>query len=341
MYKNFLLLSALSLMLIFSGCSFKTDSFGEFNEIVVIAEDSDWQETEDIIKEVFEKPIKTPQPETFFYVHHQPVNTFDVHKRRRLILLLGSLESTGEVGGLIQRMVGTSVRPGIESGEHYVFLLEEEWAKNQVMMVLIGATIEDLKDKITENSDQLFDTLYNRSIKFYTNVLYSIEEQEDLSKRIYNDYKFSLRIMNYYQVAEESTEDNFIWFRTANPDRMVFVHWIDTTDVYVPDKEWILRERDRITQKLMDGTSIFPETAESKIVQFKDYLAVQTRANWWQPEEYVGGPMVNYCFFDEETSRIYMVDYSVFAPDYPGQKEPFLRQLEAVVNTFTTDEPYK
>ncbi|MCP4725763.1 MAG: DUF4837 family protein [bacterium] len=341
MHKHSLLLVALCLLISLSGCSFKSDSFGEFNEIVVIAEEGDWQETEGLVKEVFERPLRTPQPETFFYVHHQPADRFETLKKRRLILLLGSLESEGEVGDLIQRMVGTTVRPGIESGEHYVFLLEEEWARNQVMMVVLGATLEDLKEKITENSDQLFNTLYNRSIKYYTNVLYSIDEKEDLSKRMYEDYKFSLKLMNYYQVADESKDDNFIWFRTKNPDRMVFVHWIDTTDVYVPDKEWVLQERDRITNKLMDGMVIYPETAESKIVQFKDYLAVQTRANWWQPDEHIGGPMVNYSFFDEETSRIYMVDYSVFAPDYPSQKEPFLRQLEAVVNTFSTSEPYK
>jgi hypothetical protein len=208
-------------------------------------------------------------------------------------------------------------------------------------MVLVSSTIDKLKEKIAENSEQLFNTLYNRSIKFYSNVLFSIDEKEELSKRMFEDYKFSLRLMNYYQVADENVEDKFIWFRTMNPDRMVFVHWVDTTDVYVPDKEWVLEERDRITSKRMDGMVIYPETAESKIVQFKDYLAVQTRANWWKPDEYIGGPMVNYCFFDEEASRIYMVDYSVFAPDYPGQKEQFLRQLEVIVNTFSTSEPYK
>ncbi|KPK89843.1 hypothetical protein AMJ80_09165, partial [bacterium SM23_31] len=66
------------------------------------------------------------------------------------------------------------------------------------------------------------------------------------------------------------------------------------------------------------------------------YPALETRGLWWHPEDILGGPMINYVFFDEYTSRIYMIDLAVFAPEFVSEKEPLIRQLEVIASTFTT-----
>ena len=48
--------------------------------------------------------------------------------------------------------------------------------------------------------------------------------------------------------------------------------------------------------------------------------------------------MINYVFFDEYTNRIYMIDLAVFAPEFVSKKEPFIRQLEVIASTFTTQQ---
>lgn len=45
-----------------------------------------------------------------------------------------------------------------------------------------------------------------------------------------------------------------------------------------------------------------------------------------------GGPFRSYGFYNESDHRLYLMDYSVFAP---GEKKwPFMRQLEAMARTF-------
>ncbi|PSQ65454.1 MAG: DUF4837 domain-containing protein, partial [Bacteroidetes bacterium QH_2_64_74] len=49
-----------------------------------------------------------------------------------------------------------------------------------------------------------------------------------------------------------------------------------------------------------------------------------------------GGPFVTYTFYDRSTDRVYMLDGSVFAPDY--DKLDLLRQMEVMARTFRTAE---
>jgi len=48
----------------------------------------------------------------------------------------------------------------------------------------------------------------------------------------------------------------------------------------------------------------------------------------------MGGPFVNYTFYDETSGRLYMIDGMIFAPGY--DKREFLRQMEAIAHTFRT-----
>jgi hypothetical protein len=48
----------------------------------------------------------------------------------------------------------------------------------------------------------------------------------------------------------------------------------------------------------------------------------------------MGGPFLNYTFYDESSRRLYMIDGMVFAPGY--DKREFLRQMEVISHTFRT-----
>ena len=48
----------------------------------------------------------------------------------------------------------------------------------------------------------------------------------------------------------------------------------------------------------------------------------------------MGGPFVNYMFFDEETNRIYMIDGSVYAPKY--YKRNLIQQMDVTLQSFRT-----
>ena len=78
-----------------------------------------------------------------------------------------------------------------------------------------------------------------------------------------------------------------------------------------------------------------PVTTEN--INFLDRFGYETRALWHMTGDAMGGPLLNYSFYDEEQRRIYMIDGMVFAPRY--NKREFLRQVEAIAYTFRTEEP--
>ena len=50
----------------------------------------------------------------------------------------------------------------------------------------------------------------------------------------------------------------------------------------------------------------------------------------------MGGPFVNYFFYDEKTQRIYMIDASIFAPKY--YKRNLIQQLDVTLQSFRTKD---
>ena len=48
----------------------------------------------------------------------------------------------------------------------------------------------------------------------------------------------------------------------------------------------------------------------------------------------MGGAFLTYAFYDQPSSRLYLIDGMVFAPNFP--KREFLRQLEVIAYTFRT-----
>ena len=50
----------------------------------------------------------------------------------------------------------------------------------------------------------------------------------------------------------------------------------------------------------------------------------------------MGGPFVNYVFYDEDTQRLYMLDGSVYAPKY--YKRNLIQQMDVTLQSFRTEK---
>ncbi|NNF04440.1 MAG: DUF4837 family protein, partial [Rhodothermales bacterium] len=113
--------------------------------------------------------------------------------------------------------------------------------------------------------------------------------------------------------------------------------------------EWAVATRDSLTREWIQGNVggwvNVDERREltSDNIDFLDRFAYETRGLWHMVGEDaagsmleygMGGPFVNYAFYDQETGRVYMIDGMVFAPNY--DKREFLRQMEVIAHTFRT-----
>ena len=60
-----------------------------------------------------------------------------------------------------------------------------------------------------------------------------------------------------------------------------------------------------------------------------------TQGLWELNIKGMGGPFVNYFFYDEKTQRIYMIDGSVYAPKY--YKRNLIQQMDVTLQSFRTE----
>jgi hypothetical protein len=69
-------------------------------------------------------------------------------------------------------------------------------------------------------------------------------------------------------------------------------------------------------------------------VNFKGRYAIFTQGLWDLNIKGMGGPFINYTFYDEKSKRLYMLDGSVFAPKY--YKRNLIHQMDVTLQSFMT-----
>jgi hypothetical protein len=61
-----------------------------------------------------------------------------------------------------------------------------------------------------------------------------------------------------------------------------------------------------------------------------------TQGLWRMDDKSMGGPFINYTFYDEASKRIYMLDGSIYAPKY--YKKRLIQQVDVLLQSFMTKE---
>lgn len=321
---------------ILASCSPLPEGIGSDHEIVVIADPLDWPKYERIIEETFEKEVVTPQVEKVFTVRKADPGEFDFYSKFKNLVLLASLDSGGETAKLIKRLLGPEAERSVLTGNNYTFVKKNLWAKGQIVMILTSRDDRVLIGKLEENSKAIFNIMegyLNRRIEAW---LYGKSEQKRLEKRLLEKYGWTLRIPNGYRLAEEVSEERFVWFQKSQPDRWLFVCWEDVDDSSFLSKDRCLRKREEVAAKFYQGDRVVGGYTSVEKTSFLKREAIKIEGLWENRNLMAGGPFRTYCFHDPNTRGFYMVDVALFAPGVP--KEPYLRQLDIIAHTFRTTE---
>lgn len=333
--KRFLRWLLMLPLLIILSCSFKPRGWWDEGMIAVMASIEDWEAMQGTIGPVFERVVRTPQIETTFRLRLVPEKEFDRYSEYRYIIMMATLESKGRVADLVKGVVSDPViRQSVESGDHFIFTQRNQWAKDQIMAILVAKDMQTLKQKIASNEDFLyaiFDTDVNYRIKKY---MYEHKEQKEVSRTLMSRYGWTLRLPHDYFIAQELADENMIWFRRRFPERWLFVRWIAGGDTTLLDPYWVVGERNRIGAVYYGGDEVVTKYLYSQPTTFLGRKALITTGLWENDEKVAGGPFKNYTFYDPLSRRVYMIDVAVFAPD--REKAPYLRRMDIMARTFRT-----
>src|SRR5690606_6513664 len=159
------------------------------------------------------------------------------------------------------------------------------------------------------------------------------------------DHGWVIYVQADYKLAKNDKENNFVWLRRSpgsEMERWIFIHWIDNATPEYLNAASIKSIRNRLTQKFYQTSndSSYVVIADSFFttseVNFNERYALFTQGLWDLNIKGMGGPFVNYTFYDEKNKRLYMLDGSIFAPKY--YKRNLIQQIDVILQSFLTKD---
>lgn len=346
MKKMLLIFFPVIIFLLTSCGSHKRPAFGPENEIYVIADSTEFEELRLALEEAFQQIIYTPQPEFVFEIQRVDISQLDRFKNRKNIVIIAPLNSGSSVSEYINSIIDSTVKEKIINLEEFVINRYNLWARDQLVMVLTGPTVQHLQTNLIRESDNLIYYFRKISDQRLFQSLYNPKyERKDIEANLLDKYGWIVYVQADFNIAKDSPENNFVWLRRSphgDMERWVFVHWINNASPELLDVDSIRTIRNNLTKEFYrtrDDESyivIAEDYFTSGEVNFNGRYAILTQGLWELNIKGMGGPFVNYTFFDENTNRIYMLDGSIYAPKY--YKRNLIQQVDVTLQSFMTRE---
>lgn len=340
---SFLLIIVVSIV----SCKFpQKPASGPEDQIIVFADSLEFEKLKPVLSSTFEKIIYTPQPEKLFILKRVNIESLDHYKRRKNIIFVAPLDSESEISKYIHAVIDTTLEQQINTDSTIVISKYNLWARDQLVTVLTAPTIKKLIEKIKSQSENLIYLYQKISDKrLYQSLYNSHFEQKKIEAQFLKKYGWIIYVQADFKVAKDDSVNNFVWIRrspNSSMERWIFIHWIDNASLAYLNADSIKAVRDKVTKK-------YYRTADDKgyVIVAKDYFTsseinfngrytILTQGLWELNIKGMGGPFINYTFYDEKSKRIYMIDGSVFAPKY--FKRNLIQQMDVTVQSFLTED---
>jgi len=314
------------------------------DEIFVLADSLEYEELQESLQATFEKEIYTPQPENIFTLIRVDSNDIEKLKQSKNIVIAAPLNSGSAASNFLSSIIDTSTRRNLNSKPDSIIYETDLWAKGQLVTILAAPSVQELESKILKNSDNLLMAYQRQSDeRLYSNLYNPRNEQLDVEGSFLKDYGWVIYVEAEFKVAVNNPEDKFVWLQRSSGgdmERWIFIHWIDNATPDYLNADSIKAIRDRVTKiyyKISDDTSYVIVAANNfttNEINFNGKYAIFTQGLWELNVKEMGGPFVNYVFFDEAKQRFYMLDGSVYAPKH--YKRNLIQQMDVTLQSFRT-----
>mgnify|MGYP006270566907 CR=1 FL=1 len=347
------------------GCEgdYRPEAVGPQGEVTVVMDSTRWtSEVGEAVRSAIGPTIETlPQLEPYFDLRQADLTderTYDAIKQRKNVVFVAPLsDSTSEANFLRQRF-SEDARQAVLDGSPAVIARPNLWRRNQRVFFITAATPEALSNALQRRGSEVRQTFKQVTLERMEEEMFEKARQYNLEDTLMQRHGFAVNVQHDYQIAIDSTTEDtgFIWMRRVLADsrRELFFYYIDNASASRITPEWIYATRDSLTRRYLRGNMggfikiDRRRTLNTEQVNFLDRYAYETRGLWHMVQPVTlddgttelmgaggGGPFLTHTFYDQATDRIYLIDGSVFAPQY--DKRSFLRQMEVIARTFRTE----
>ena len=309
-------------------------SFGEENEITVIAESTEWRIFRPLLEQVFEKEIFTPQREKLLKLRWFPPGKFPEKIRQKNLLIMSTLSNQGRTTQLIKDILEDSIIDKMRNNEIYVITENNHFARDQKVMILASWDEPGLKKHITDNSFFLYDIFDQAVNRRATSRVLGKRSRNRLSNTIMEKHGFSFKIPLDYSIILDDPDQRILWLASHGTRRWFLVYWEEVEDIPVIEVDWVINKRNELGLTLFDSIRVNEDYIIEDRILINEWVVLKVSGLYEKINDQLGGPFVSFLFYDEKSSRLYYLDGAVFSPG--EEKIKFLRTLELMARSFIT-----
>lgn len=352
--KNSSLLFLLMVILTSCGRNFQPIAIGPEGTIVVFADSSTVNLTLPSLNQSLGKKITTlPQPQPLFDLEFHRAYQFLDLKNRAYILFLASLSDSGATSRLVRTMLSKEALAKVQSGEQHILPVRNLWNDKQLSIFIVADSLKNLNKLIEENAKDLIYLFNDQTLKRTEYFMFRTHTQPELSKRMYDKLGFTVAFQHDYVIVKDTLNPNFFYMKRAQAeiDRWMWIYWWNEPNPDFSEPLKFMQIRDSLTKIYIqadDSLNSYVEVArdskgqpmyfEQKEVDFKGRYGIESRGLWRLNDFSMGGPFINYTFYNDSLKQMFMIDGSVLAPRFE-RKRDFVRELEIIAKTISWKAP--
>ena len=311
---------------------------GSDYQIIVIADEDNWNAVKPFLEETFAKSIYTPQEEELYTLKWVTPDKFETYHTYKNLILAGQLEVSSLLTPLFKSMLPDSTINRVRNTPNAYYSRRNAYAAGQTLMIFIGKNDPDLQARIRLNEDELLVRMEQQTEKRLTGFIYRIGEQTDLADTYFKQYGWYMRMMHDYLEIKNDPAHHFVWIGRDYPYRWVVVNWMaapDSFDLPATGKKML----EKVYGTLIPEVKLSMRYFTMQEAWVHNHAGLEFRGLWEHKTEVKGGPFIAYVFYAPEQDKIYLLTGIVWAPD--REKLPYIRQIEMMLKTFDFGKPAK
>ncbi|MDZ7680618.1 MAG: DUF4837 family protein [Fodinibius sp.] len=359
-----LLLKIIALVLlvgVWVGCEgdYRQKARGSFGQVIVMMDSSEFQsETANALRETFGGWMQTiPGKQPRYDLQFQDFeNNAQLESLRRFknILIAAPVDDSTNVSRFVRALLSDKVEQEVKNGNAFAFPLEDKWYRDQWSMILTSTSDSALAQQIRNSEETLISRLEKKEMERWKEEIYSRGEKFALEDSLWQNHGWKIRVQHDWMkhldttVTENGETYNFLTMRRPLPDndRWFWAYWKKVDDINQVDDNWINAKRDTLMEKWIRGsrdssyvTTAYDRPHETETFRMNGDMVYETEGIWTMTNDAMAGPFVNFTVFDQETSRLFMLEFAQFAPKY--NKRRFVRQFRTMLRTFESDSTWQ
>jgi len=363
-YRIILLVTGVIHAVAMTACDRPLDrAYGDRNQIVIFADEANWNLYGERLKMIFEREVKTPRAEYIFNTRNEPLDKWQFFSRYYHLVLCGAISEDTPTADRIREHLSEEVELQImEEQRGRAIVTRDPYAAGQALMIITADTVERLQAFLRQAEEHIFGLMEDHLDELISRLIYREDEQYDLEEQLLNDYGFTLRVPWGFRMNTDYADENFVRMIKYQLERWFFAYWIPGEMIDEQGFAWVraledlgariernevmdsgtvdfisqqaMSLRDHIGRLYYDRDLVTRDRTIATLVEFEGRWAVKLSGLWGNSQRLAGGPFVAYCFHDRNTDRLWWLDGAVFAPNEP--KETQVRQMDVMIHTFLT-----